>query len=539
MEEYNIEDFEFIDIESIEEYGWDNVYDIEVSEIHLFNAKNEQSGTTSISHNSATICLFSPEDEEMLKAKTGNWYNENPQRARSNNSVLLVRSKTTKEDFAKLMHFVKEFGEPGFIWAESEYVLFNPCAEIVFIPALFNDKNEVVATGVQHCNLCEINARKCKTAKDFYEACIAAAFIGTMQAFYTTFPYIGKVTEEIVRKEALLGCSITGMMDAPDIVFDTKVQRKGAKIIRDINKKVAKWLNINPAARTTCIKPSGSAACILGTSSGIHPHHAKRYIRRVQANKLEFSLQKFYEVNPLAVEESVWSANNTDMVISFLCEVPIGSIVKNQLSAIDLLEKVKLTQQNWVEAGTNVELCTQPYLRHNVSNTITVRPHEWDDVTNYIYKNRNWFAGVSLLPASGDKDYPQAPFTTVYTPQEIVKEYGDASVFASGLIVDGLRFFNNNLWAACDIVLYNNKELTEEQTDWIRRANQFANRYFEDDIRKMTYCLKDVYNWKTWCDLQREYKEIDWSKVIELQETPVNIDTLGAIACSGGTCEIL
>ena len=282
-----------------------------------------------------------------------------------------------------------------------------------------------------------------------------------------------------------------------------------------------------------------STSCVLGTASGIHPHHAKRYIRRVQANKLEFPLQKFTEVNPLAVEESVWSSNKTDMVISFLCEVPAGAITKNQMSAIELLEKVKLCQQNWVEYGTNEELCVRPYLRHNVSNTITIKPAEWNDVADYIYKNRKFFAGISLLPASGDKDYPQAPFTTVYTPQEIVKEYGDASVFASGLIVDGLRVFSDNLWRACDIVLYNNQELNEEQLDWVRRAIQFADRYFGGDARRMTYCLKDVNNWKKWVDLSREYKEIDWSQVEEDTPDAVDVTTTTAVACNGNQCEVV
>lgn len=327
-----------------------------------------------------------------------------------------------------------------------------------------------------------------------------------------------------------------------------------------------------------------TTSCVLGSSSGIHPHHARRYFRRVQANKLEFPLQEFIKHNPQAVEESVWSNNKTDMVITFLCEVPQGAIIKNQLSAIELLDKVKSTQQNWVEAGTRVENCTREFVRHNVSNTITVQPDEWDDITEYIYKNRQWFAGISLLPSSGDKDYPQAPFTTVFTPTELAKMYGDASVFASGLVVDGLHAFDNNLWAACDSALgigesleddrekpdypirplkngYSaseyNKKLIEyskdlEQyyidqesydiwwykTDWIRRANQFADRYFQGDLKQATYCMKDVSNWKSWCDLRREYKNIDWSEVVEPDEWYQNVDETAGAACAGGKCDI-
>jgi ribonucleoside-diphosphate reductase alpha chain len=394
-----------------------------------------------------------------------------------------------------------------------------------------------------------------------------AAILGTLQAGYTDFKYLGEVTEKIVRHEALLGCSITGMMDNPDILFSPANQRKAAEIIKDTNRKVAKMIGINPAARTTCCKPAGTTSCVLGTASGIHPHHAKRYIRRVQANRLEFPLRKFTEVNPLAVNESVWSENKTDMVISFLCEVPAGAVTKNMMSALDLLDKVKTTQQNWVEYGTNKELCIDNTLRHNVSNTITVQPDEWDQVTKYIYRNRQWFAAISLLPASGDKDYPQAPFTTVHTPIEMAKEYGDASVLASGVIVDGLKAFDD-LWPACDAALgkgaplpelpkepkyptkrdnkdlaqyFNDKEAYETillKHDWVRRARQFADRYLDGDVQKMTYCLKDVNNWKTWCDLRREYKEVDWSTVVEDEPFYIDINTTAAQACQGGKCEL-
>jgi ribonucleoside-triphosphate reductase (thioredoxin) len=328
-------------------------------------------------------------------------------------------------------------------------------------------------------------------------------------------------------------------MDNHEIIFKPEIQREGAELIKKINKEVAEIIGINQAARTTCVKPAGSTSCLLGTASGIHPHHAKRYFRRVQANKLEFPLQEFMRVNPLAVEQSVWSNNGTDMVITFLCEVPQGSITKNQLSATGLLENVKKTQQNWVEYGTTPHLGTESHLRHNVSNTITVETHEWDEVEQFIYDNKKWFAGISLLPASGDKDYPQAPFCTVYTPTEVVREHGDGSVFASGVIVNALNAFDNNLWKACDAVVSNWQTSTDVQEQWLRQAKQFADRYFEGNVRKMTYCLKDVHNWKSWCDLKREYKEIDWSQVIENSEYTIDINTTGAQACAGGQCTLI
>jgi ribonucleoside-triphosphate reductase len=484
---------------------------------------------------SATICLFGKDDDEMMKAKTGDWYISNPQRARSNNSVLLVKNKITKEEFDKILESTKQFGEPGFVFADSEDCGYNPCVEIGLYPQTSDGRS-----GWQFCNLCEINGKYCDTEEKFLEACRAAAIIGTMQAGYTDFRYLSPETKEITDKEALLGCSITGIMDNPDVLLNPETQRKGAKEIKKVNAKIAKYIGVNQAARTTCVKPAGSTSCVLGTASGIHPHHAKRYMRRVQANHLEFPLQKFQEVNPGAVEKSVWSVTGTDKVISFLCEVPKGALVKNNLKGIDLLEKVKITQQNWVEAGTNKELCLLETLRHNVSNTITVGEEEWDEVRDYIYKNRQWFAGISLLGACGDLDYPQAPFSTVLNAKEIVEEYGDGAVFASGLIVDGLHVFDNNLWAACDSALGYGEKPAENtlKYDWNRRVAQFSQRYFNGNLKKATHCLKHVSLWKTWCDLSRDYKEIDWSYVVEETESHVDATTLAAQACAGGACDV-
>jgi len=507
---------------------------------------------------SATLCMFSHDDTEMMNAKIGAWFKDNPQRGRSNNSAVLLKGSTTREEFSNLINATKEYGEPGFVWVDDLEIVFNPCVEVGMVPRSPSGKS-----GWQGCNLTEINGKYCDTEEKFLEACRTSAIIGTLQAGYTNFKYLTSTTKEIFEHEALLGCSITGWMDNPDILFDEKIQRKGAKIILEVNEKIAKMIGINPAARATCVKPAGSTSCVLGTASGIHPHHAKRYIRRTQVNRTEFCGQFFQNANPHAVEKSVWSANGTDNVISFLCEVPPGAITKNQISAVDLLSKVKLTQQNWVKFGTRVERCTVPEVRHNVSNTCTVMEDEWDDVEKFIFDNQKWFAGVSLLPASGDLDYVQAPFSTVLTPNELVKEYGDASVFASGLVVDGLHAFDNNLWKACDTVLgrgedietvkespkyptkETNKALAQYFTskadydewfakiDWIRRAKQFADRYFEGDVRRMTYCLKHVSLWKTWCDLKREYNDVDWSDVVELDQTYVDADTLASQACTG------
>lgn len=325
-----------------------------------------------------------------------------------------------------------------------------------------------------------------------------------------------------------------------------------------------------------------TTSCILGSASGVHPHHAKRYMRRVQANKLEFPAQHFASKNPMAVEESVWSNNNTDVVLNFLCEVPDGAKTKNQISGTALLEHVKLTQQNWVEAGTRKDQPVASWLRHNVSNTINVKDDEWDEVEAYIYRNRKWFAGISLIPAAGDLDYPQAPFVTVLSEKELVQEYGEGTVFASGLVVDGLKAFGGNLWSACDTALgigevleemecpqepllphkngYTNKEWSAKlakyagdiatyhdileqyelnvlKLDWVRRFKQFATRYCYSNEKKCSHMLKHVYVWKQWLDLKRTYVDIDWSTVKE-ESYDLDVSTIGGEACSGGACDV-
>jgi ribonucleoside-diphosphate reductase alpha chain len=482
---------------------------------------------------SASLALFSPDDEEMAKAKTGNWYIDNPQRARSNNSALLLKNETTFEEFDGLMQSVKEFGEPGFIWSESTEMIFNPCVEIGMWPI----EEETGKTGWQGCNLSTINCSSVEDEEDFYERCKAAAIIGTLQAGFTKLEYLGSTSEKIFEREALLGVSLTGTMEKHDIVLTEKVLKNGAKIAVDTNKEMAKKLKINQAARVTCLKPEGTSSSMLGTSSGIHPHHAKRYIRHVQANILEAPYQHFKSYNPQSCERSSWSANNTDEVIKFPIEVPDGAKLKNQLPALEMLSVVRETQKNWVYSGKNRSLCTQDYLSHNVSNTVTVKPDEWDDVTKYIYTNRKYFAGISLIPQSGDKDYPQAPFTTVYNSREIVKEYGEAALWCSGLIELGLNAFNNNLWAACDYVNMNQiKEKDhEDKLKFVTKMKNFAGKYFNGDIKRLTYCMKDVYNWKIYCDLFNSFKKVDYTQLLETEDNTLGIEE---ISCAGGACLI-
>lgn len=499
---------------------------------------------------SATLAMFSPQDELMLNAKIGNWYYENPQRGRSNNSALLLKNSTGRDQYHKLFESTRQFGEPGIIWSHNTEQLFNPCVEI----SLYG-YDEQGNSGWQACNLSTINGSKLNSKENFALGAKVAAIIGTLQAGYTDFAYLGPISESIIRREALLGVSMTGIMDYPSITLNKDNLREMAGLVLQTNEDIANKIGINIASRTTCVKPEGTASCLLGTSSGIHPAHARRYIRRVQSNAMEIPIQHFKLYNPSAVEKSVWSANGTDEVISFLIEMPEGVITKENMSAVQLLETVKLVQENWVESGKRPEKCVQPWLSHNVSNTINVKDEEWPAVEEFIYNNRESFAGISLLSATGDLDYPQAPFSKVMTATELVGKYGEGVLFSSGLIVDALHAFGDSLWKACDSLLgiYNlekPKDLDKVsddniekyqhdikiyflQKDWMRRAKQFAERYLKGDLKELTYLLKDVNNNKLWQDLNRVYMDVNWDEMYELDD---NTKLAENIACAGGTC---
>jgi len=483
---------------------------------------------------SATICLFSPDDEEMMTAKTGNWFVDNPQRGRSNNSAVIVRDNTSPEQFGKIMESVKQFGEPGFVFVESTEHTTNPCVEIGMFPQIDNQ------SGWQGCNLTEINGGMCNTEEDFYKACRAASILGTLQAGYTDFKFLSETSRKIFEREALLGVSITGWMNNPEILFDEKILEKGAKIVRETNKEVAGIIGINPAARTTCVKPSGNASVLLQTASGIHAEHSSMYIRNVQLNKESEITQAIIKSNPYMVEESVWSAGGTDVVVSFPILPNKGSIYKDDLIGVKHLELVKKAQKHWVDAGTNVDLCADKGVRHNVSNTILV--DDWDEVEKYVFENRHSFAGISFLSMFGDKDFNQAPNTAVITSKEMVKKYGDASIFASGLVVDAIKVFPN-LWDACSTAQGFGLDITLESAensarqDWVRRFNNFGSNYLKGDSKKAEHCLKDSYLLHKWNKIQTNLKQIDW--IDDLTEKKyTDVDTLGAAACAGGSCDI-
>ena len=372
---------------------------IEAYDCLMWGAKAVLSGGI---RRSATICLFSADDADMRAAKTGNWFETNPQRSASNNSAVIVRSTATREQFNALFEAQKQFGEPGFYFVEDADHGANPCVEIGLNPKLtvnaevalrlreLGYQGELregdVLSGVQFCNLTTLSAAAAESPAQFYKLCAQAALIGTLQAAYTDFQYLSPVSRVITERGALLGVSICGVLDRPDVLLDAEVLRAGAEVVKAVNLIVARAIGIHPAARTTCVKPEGTASLLLGTSSGVHPHHAVRYFRRVQSNTLCPVFQHFKRHNPHMVEESVYDPHGRTEVITFPVEGPEFGIYREDLDALTHLDYIRHVQKHWVQAGRRHEQHSKG-LHHNVSCTVTVRPDEWDKVSDMTRQN--------------------------------------------------------------------------------------------------------------------------------------------------------
>jgi len=503
---------------------------------------------------SALNMIVDPNDTEMIHAKTGNWRNENPQRGRSNNSVLLLRSEVQKEQFNYLVQLNDGANDIGFVFANSWFDMFNPCFEILKIPVLdtvdfskikYEDVEEYVKNnkekfGIQGCNLTEINAEKATTKDKFLKACKDASILGTLQAGYTSFPYLGETSRKIFEREALLGVSITGWMNNPKL-FNAELLEEGAQMVKDTNKEVAAVIGINQAARTTCVKPSGNASVVLGTASGIHPEHSEKYFRIMQLNKESNTAKWLVDNMGFLLEESVWSSTKSDYVVFVPVENPKVGLFKKDMKGIKHLELIKLVQQHWVNAGTNHELCAYKGVNHNTSCTVII--DDKDAIVDYIWEERDFFTAVSFMSDYGDKDFNQAPFTSVLNLEDIIEQYGKGSILASGLIIDGLHYFNQNLWLACDTLLDRSITLTGTREQvllkeyWLSRAKKFAKNYFKGDMKKMVYCLKDVHLFYKWETITRQFKEVNFGEILDRPQYK-DISDFAAQACSGGSCEI-
>ena len=343
----------------------------------------------------ALIALFNLHDEDMLTCKFGNWWEDNPQRGRANNSAVLLRNKIDKDTFLNLWKKIEasNSGEPGFLFTNDKDAGTNPCAEI-------NLKAN------QFCNLCEINASDIETQEEYNARAKAAAFIGTLQASYTDFHYLRDVWRKTTEKEALLGIGMTGIASGAVLKLDMK---EAAKIAVAENERLANVLGINKAARVTTVKPSGTTSLVLGTSSGIHAWHDDYYMRRIRVGKNEALYTYLNVYHPEMLEDDFFKPN-LQAVISVPQRSPEGSITRKE-SAMDLLERIKTINKNWIKPGHR-----KGANMHNVSATVTIKQDEWATVGEWLYENKDYFTALSFLPEDLGT-YKQAPFETITKEQ--------------------------------------------------------------------------------------------------------------------------
>jgi len=351
---------------------------------------------------SALISLSNLTDERMRDAKSGAWWEQNPQRALANNSVAykekpeigifmeewlsLYKSKSgergifNREAAKKTVAKLGDRRDPNHEWGT------NPCSEIIL-----RDK--------QFCNLTEVVVRHNDTQDSIARKIRLASILGTWQASLTHFPYLSSSWKKNCEEESLLGVSLTGILDNP--LLGTKDSKLLAAVLTDLkkiaidtNKEWADKLRINPAAAITCVKPSGTVSQLTDAASGIHPRHNDYYIRTVRADRKDPLCQMMVEMG-FPHEPCVMKPDHT-MVFSFPMKSPDGSVTRNDLSAIEHLELWLVYQRYWCE--------------HKPSITITVKEHEWMAVGAWVYDHFDEISGISFLPYA-EHNYRQAPYT--------------------------------------------------------------------------------------------------------------------------------
>ena len=340
---------------------------------------------------SAMIALFSHDDEEMITCKYGNWWEINEQRGRANNSAVLLRESTTRDEFDALWKRIEASGsgEPGVYWTNNLDWGTNPCCEIALRP-------------YQFCNLCEVNVSDVKSQKDLNDRVGVAAFFGTLQAGFTDFHYLRDIWRQTTQKDALLGIGMTGIASGEVLKYDLEAS---ANIAVKTNMLISDNIGINEAARVTCIKPSGTTSCVLGTSSGIHAWHNDYYLRTVRFNKNE-DIAAYLMVNhPELCEDDVLRPHDT-LCVRIPIKAPENAILRTE-TAIDTLERVKKFSLEWVKEGHVTGDNT-----HNVSATVSIKQDEWSTVGEWMWNYRDVYNGLSVLPY-WDHTYQQAPFEDI------------------------------------------------------------------------------------------------------------------------------
>jgi ribonucleoside-diphosphate reductase alpha chain len=347
---------------------------------------------------SALISLSNLTDERMRDAKTGAWWEANPQRALANNSVVYKEKPeigTFMEEWVSL--YKSKSGERGIFnrdacqktvaklgdRRDSTYEFgTNPCSEIIL-----RDR--------QFCNLTEVIVRTNDTMESLARKVKLAAILGTWQASMLHFPYLSSEWKKNCEEEALLGVSLTGILDNA-MMRDQHGLKANLENLKqhaiDINKEWAKKLGINAAAAITCIKPSGTVSQLTDAASGIHARHNEYYIRTVRADRKDPLCQMMIDKG--FVHEPCVMKPDSVMVFSFPMKA-VGSVTRIDMSAIEHLELWLTYQRYWCE--------------HKPSITVTVKEHEWMEVGAWVYKHFDEISGISFLPHS-DHSYRQAPY---------------------------------------------------------------------------------------------------------------------------------
>lgn len=348
---------------------------------------------------SAMISLSNLSDDRMRNAKAGSWWENNPQRALSNNSV----AYTEKPDVGSFLEewtslYRSQSGERGIFSREASKRQAakngrrdtgfdfgtNPCSEIILRPKQF-------------CNLTEVVVRSTDNSESLARKVRLAAILGTFQATLTYFPYLSKEWKKNTEEERLLGLSLTGIMDnstlnrVGDDLNSLLVDLKNVAI--DTNAVLAGELGINPSTAITCVKPSGTVSQLVDSASGIHARHSPFYIRSVRADNKD-PITDFLKAEGVYWEPDVMKPTHTT-VFFFPQKAPEGAITRNEMTAIEQLELWKTYQEHWCE--------------HKPSITVTVREHEWPSVGGWVYENFDMVSGVSFLPHS-EHTYRQAPY---------------------------------------------------------------------------------------------------------------------------------
>lgn len=339
----------------------------------------------------AMISLFSPDDEEMINCKSGEWWNVRPERARSNNSVVLLRGGTSVEEFNSLWERVRSSGsgEPGFYWTNNLDWGTNPCCEIALRP-------------YQFCNLTEINTSNITNQEDYNERARHAAFLGTLQAGYTNFHYLRPIWKSTTEQDALVGVGMTGIASNAISLLD---ELEASQVAMDTNLVVSAMIGVNAAARVTTVKPSGTSSLVVGSSSGIHGWHNDYYIRRMRFGVDESIFKYLSEQFPQLVEEEI-GREGKGGIIAIPQAAPTGATFRTE-AALDLLTRVKRYNIGWVGAGHR-----SGDNKNNVSVTVSIKDNEWDEVRDWMWENKNTYNGISVLPYDGGT-YVQAPFENI------------------------------------------------------------------------------------------------------------------------------